>query len=155
MPNLPNQPSKRKKDVRARERKIMELANSNLDQDEIAEMVGVSQATVSRTIDRVMARFIGIEVSQYRASRLAKLYALEQTWYPRARNGDAKANHEWLDIDKRIKEYVPGAEMPKQVDMSFSTDEKTDHALAILAQLRNAEEPGEPIVMEDGDPDGM
>lgn len=127
---------KSKKAIRERERKIMELANADLDQETIAEMVGVSQATVSRTIDRVIKRFTGVEVENYRARRLAKLSALEQTWYPRARKGDAKANEQWLHIDKRIKEYIPGAELPKQMDLSVSTDEKMAKTLELMEQIK-------------------
>ncbi len=87
-----DQPSKRRKDVRAREAQVMEMIRAGVPVTDIAEQLDYADhSAIVRIRDRVIRRHTNASVLAWQAINVDRLEALIQTFWPKARRGDVQA----------------------------------------------------------------
>jgi len=124
-------------------------------QQQIAQRLNVSQATVSADLAAVRDEWVSRRDQQYGdwvAEEIAKLDALERVWLPRAlsQNNDEKAVTKVLSImDRRAR--MLGLDQPERFQVQLVTVDMIDAEIARL-ERQLMEQAGRPVIeLAEGD----
>jgi len=108
-------------------------------QMQIADMVGTTQATVSRVIKRTIENFTNISVENYHAKQAAMFADLHAVVLPRVLKGEIKAIDALVKLDDQMAKHIPGGVMPTKHEVAISADEQAQAALALLQKIKERE----------------
>ncbi len=106
-------------------------------QPQIADLMEVSQSTVSRVVRRVLEEYATLNVDDYHAKKAAMWADVFAVVLPQVQKGNLKAIQELDRIDIAMARHIPGGVLPKKVEVDVSTDEETQRALAAIAQIKS------------------
>lgn len=126
---------------------VMSLRLAGLNDDQIAERVGVSQQAVSGMIQRHLERASNPLVEQLRGLENERLDRAQAAIWPAVLRGEIPAVRTFLSLSQR-RATMNGLDAPKRVALSASVRVEMEQALADLNEVVLGEVIGE--VIEDG-----
>lgn len=128
---MPKVPRYTKDGMESRREQVATLRLQHLTQEQIADRLGVSMATVSRDLQAVRDEWAERRTQRYEdwvAEEIAKLDAMEKTWLPAALNGrelNANAVRQVLAImDRRAR--MLGLDKPQTHEMTVISQDAVD-----------------------------